>query len=443
MGRGVAVMVLPFRSALLAVILHAACFALFIFWCPEPYMDEEFHVPQAQTYCRDEYQKWDPKITTLPGTYVVSRLVLVPHIFAWGPEACTPEALRCVNALFLGPVASLLLAAATREVHGAALTRTGLELRVLRLTLLPLHFFFCFLYYTDVASTSFVVAAFWLHCRKLRRWSALLGGAAVVMRQTNIVWVWALAVHHFTGPGLELPGCIRRLGGGLADGQLALHAIVGTVFVGFVVWNRGIVVGDRENHAVALHAAMLPYFAAFLLFFLGPAAWVELLQRLRRIRLRVAAEGVASALLFAAMTHFGSFAHPFLLADNRHITFYLWKDLLRRRLVREALLPAALGVVVAAMRSPGGRSLCVAPGRDIALWALCCALVLVPTPLLEFRYFVVPTLLALLYQPVGSTKEELAGVALSAFVNAATIALFLFRPFTSAAWGNTPQRFMW
>jgi alpha-1,2-glucosyltransferase len=42
----------------------------------EPYMDEPFHVPQAQAYCRAQYLTWDPKITTPPGLYVVLSLVL-------------------------------------------------------------------------------------------------------------------------------------------------------------------------------------------------------------------------------------------------------------------------------------------------------------------------------------------------------------------------------
>eukprot|EP00191_Tetraselmis_sp_GSL018_P012453 CAMPEP_0177594952 /NCGR_PEP_ID=MMETSP0419_2-20121207/10076_1 /TAXON_ID=582737 /ORGANISM="Tetraselmis sp., Strain GSL018" /LENGTH=44 /DNA_ID= /DNA_START= /DNA_END= /DNA_ORIENTATION= len=28
---------------------------------PEPYMDEIFHVPQAQRYCRGDFAHWDPK----------------------------------------------------------------------------------------------------------------------------------------------------------------------------------------------------------------------------------------------------------------------------------------------------------------------------------------------------------------------------------------------
>lgn len=34
---------------------------------PDPYMDEIFHVPQMQQYCRGHSREWDSKITTPPG----------------------------------------------------------------------------------------------------------------------------------------------------------------------------------------------------------------------------------------------------------------------------------------------------------------------------------------------------------------------------------------
>ena len=37
---------------------------------PEPYMDEIFHVPQAQSFCAGNYTDLNPKITTPPGLYV-------------------------------------------------------------------------------------------------------------------------------------------------------------------------------------------------------------------------------------------------------------------------------------------------------------------------------------------------------------------------------------
>ena len=43
---------------------------------PQPYMDEIFHIPQAQKYCNGTFDSWDPKITTLPGLYLFSSGIL-------------------------------------------------------------------------------------------------------------------------------------------------------------------------------------------------------------------------------------------------------------------------------------------------------------------------------------------------------------------------------
>ncbi|KAI9882311.1 MAG: autophagy- protein 2 [Watsoniomyces obsoletus] len=34
---------------------------------PDPYLDEVFHIRQAQAYCAGKWHVWDPKITTPPG----------------------------------------------------------------------------------------------------------------------------------------------------------------------------------------------------------------------------------------------------------------------------------------------------------------------------------------------------------------------------------------
>ncbi|XP_015761840.1 PREDICTED: dol-P-Glc:Glc(2)Man(9)GlcNAc(2)-PP-Dol alpha-1,2-glucosyltransferase-like isoform X2 [Acropora digitifera] len=61
-------------SSLLAVSL--GIFIQFNAKQPKPYMDEIFHIPQAQKYCHYKFQEWDPKITTLPGMYVLSFMGL-------------------------------------------------------------------------------------------------------------------------------------------------------------------------------------------------------------------------------------------------------------------------------------------------------------------------------------------------------------------------------
>ena len=48
-------------------ILCAAIASLFNSVQPDPYMDEVFHVHQAQNYCLHNFTHWDSMITTLPG----------------------------------------------------------------------------------------------------------------------------------------------------------------------------------------------------------------------------------------------------------------------------------------------------------------------------------------------------------------------------------------
>eukprot|EP00927_Polykrikos_kofoidii_P020375 TRINITY_DN19650_c0_g1_i1.p1 TRINITY_DN19650_c0_g1~~TRINITY_DN19650_c0_g1_i1.p1 ORF type:complete len:459 (+),score=30.93 TRINITY_DN19650_c0_g1_i1:61-1377(+) len=425
-------------------VVHAAVLALFLLRCPDAYMDETLHIPQAQKYCAGDFWHWDPKITTLPGTYLISAFSLFPRKWLSNEETCSTTALRSVNALALGPLVVLLTAKVLEDIHGdgSATTSRAIAMRLLRIAFMPLHFFFCFLYYTDISSTGAILCMYWLHRRQWLCRSAVVGGAAVMVRQTNIVWVWGLAVHAFGGSG-GVGAWASRLVSRLTNGSLLPHAVVGVSFVAFVVLNGGIVVGDRSHHAAVLHLAMVPYLAVFVLFFLGPSAWIEMLGRLRRAHPRAIVEGFAVALIFAAMTFYGSFAHPFLLADNRHVTFYLWKNLLRKLWVRCGLLPLALGVAMTAFRTPGARPFIMCNRWEIALWGLCCILVVIPTPLLEFRYFLVPTLLMLLHQRLGSAREEALGVFVSVAINMVTIGIFLYRPFWSSAWGDAPQRFMW
>ena len=89
-------------SSLLAVSL--GIFIQFNAKQPKPYMDEIFHIPQAQKYCHYKFQEWDPKITTLPGMYVLSFMGLRVLSFFHGEELqvlCSTLFLRLTNVLFL------------------------------------------------------------------------------------------------------------------------------------------------------------------------------------------------------------------------------------------------------------------------------------------------------------------------------------------------------
>lgn len=78
---------------------------------PSPYMDEIFHIPQAQNYCSGHFNHWNKKITTLPGLYLSSQLFLkIYTIFSdKGIDSiCDTKNLRLTNVIFIMGCATIL-----------------------------------------------------------------------------------------------------------------------------------------------------------------------------------------------------------------------------------------------------------------------------------------------------------------------------------------------
>ncbi|CAN8102066.1 unnamed protein product [Discula destructiva] len=184
--------------------------AVVTLWVPEPYLDEVFHIPQAQKYCELRWLEWDDKITTPPGLYIVSLAIQRLTWLLVGP--CSPLTLRMTNwlAILLVALAALqcrrLLEArlAERASGPHQQTRPPYALSVyavhtgVNVALFPLLFFFSGLYYTDVFSTLAVLGAFWVHLERVglegAGWRSdvlvvLVGVVALLMRQTNVFWV--------------------------------------------------------------------------------------------------------------------------------------------------------------------------------------------------------------------------------------------------------------
>ncbi|KAF5265109.1 hypothetical protein FOXYS1_4088 [Fusarium oxysporum] len=176
---------------------------------PEPYLDEVFHIPQAQKYCQGRFQEWDDKITTPPGLYLLSLVtpgVIRPSSSISG-YFCDVKSLRATNVVVLMILAFLVLKcrreieARLYEAHASTRLRNTSQYAVhtaLNIALFPLLFFFSGLYYTDVVSTAAVLVAYLNHLKRIGRdrSSALndlttifLGIVTLFFRQTNVFWV--------------------------------------------------------------------------------------------------------------------------------------------------------------------------------------------------------------------------------------------------------------
>ncbi|KAI8062422.1 alpha-2-glucosyltransferase Alg10 [Gongronella butleri] len=421
---------------------------------PEPYMDEIFHIPQAQLYGKGIFDQWDPKLTTPPGLYLVSLLL---HHVARIPMSI--DALRGTN-MFLAILLLLTLARLLRVMH-PSVPRNHVYLYAMTLWAFPVSFFYYQIYYTDTGSTLFVLLAYLALKQGHYQLSGCAGAVAVLFRQTNVVWVVyfmvlsAVQLARVQDPVCAQVGTVAGACMTLASAAWALVrqavrivvprllAFVATMvaFAIFLVWNGSIVLGDKANHVAGLHLPQLLYFTSFLSLLAAPLTLsLTILDQLTRISV---ASFLSMLLAMAAMVYmvqFHTYEHPFLLSDNRHYSFYVWKNIYRRHwTVRYALIP--LYTI-----SGWWNVLCLSQHVTL-LWMVgfvaTLALTLVPSPLLEFRYFILPFLFYCVHLPSPSVRRLLLTIAFYTSLNTLTLHLFLYRPFR---WPQNPdewQRFMW
>ena len=340
----------------------------------------------------------------------------------------------------------------------------------LAIATLPVLFFFTFLFYTDPGSVFFTLLTYYLHLRGCRWLSALAGAMAVLFRQTNVVWVGFCVLeviseevavfvqrHRLKNESTPKPTqlsfilhCVRVL---LLRAKLsdllwfcvrllhlaAPHLLVCCGFVAFVLYNGSIVVGAKTDHQAALHFAQVYYFAAFCVA--SSVSHHASVQNVARF-LNFLRSNILTVLTFIVVSAWllwnFSFAHRYLISDNRHYTFYIWSKILNRHpLARVALIPAYLFAFW-----------CVNVGlaHKSVLWRaayfLCVVVTLVPSPLLELRYFIAPYLFWRLSGNFSSKLPLYIELVLNLLINALTLHVFIFKTFS---WPDSDdlQRFMW
>jgi alpha-1,2-glucosyltransferase len=142
-------------------------------------------------------------------------------------------------------------------------------------------------------------------------------------------------------------------------------------FIGFVVWNGGVVLGtflfpfemtsklkptgDKSNHVATIHLPQMLYIWPLMFFFSAPLIVpiaisflqnlvsllsIPLFPRLIRKYLLVSSYIVVALAAILLIIRYNTIVHPFTLADNRHYMFYVFRyTILRHPLVRYALAP--------------------------------------------------------------------------------------------------------
>ncbi|KAI9248216.1 alpha-2-glucosyltransferase Alg10 [Phascolomyces articulosus] len=462
---------LPVHCALLACTA-----ALVNHHVPDPYMDEIFHIPQAQRYCSNDFATWDPKLTTPPGLHGIKEWKEREHILNFVIDyyrylisrlfsLCnTTVNLRIINLVFaicLYPVIRRLV-----QLHHPQTHRWTQHAFTLALVWFPVGFFYNFVYYTDPGSTLFVLLCYLLAKENRYTLAGLSGLISLTFRQTNVIWVCVTMVISMMDvisfqdqplvslwsqqqPSIALLNVIRQLivqtlqQYPLWIKKLYMFLLTIMGFAAFLVWNNGIVLGDRSNHIAGLHFPQLFYFSSFLSFFAAP--WLLTSENVRSFFSRPSWKGIFTSLILAANMYYlidhYTYEHPFLLSDNRHYTFYVWKKIYRRHWsIRYLLIPF---YIISGWFNL--RPLVHHTGFLVCLgYLLALVLTLVPSPLLEFRYFIIPFLFyCIQLGPPQRIERTWMVVFTYTLIHIITIYLYLYKPFE---WIHEPgplQRFMW
>ncbi|OBT39332.1 hypothetical protein VE00_10472 [Pseudogymnoascus sp. WSF 3629] len=462
----------------------------------------------------------DPKLTTPPGLYVSS--LLLRAVTRGGCEAAD---LRATGGSALAALlaACYFVRGALRGggTQGAGRGAWRVAHEALNVCLFPPLFFFSGLYYTDVLSTLVVVVAYCAFQRGAGGGSVGggvvvygLGVAALVMRQTNVFWVgvflagmeWVRACREMAAgqpakkggdeegeigwierfirpyvrgelhdPALEQAGpmdffyCLVSIGVSAISHPILLisrlwpYIALLVSFGGFVVWNGGVVLGDKSNHIATIHLTQMLYLWPFITFFSFPLLLPTLLSARAPKPTTLIWTALATALSLA-IVHLNTLVHSFTLADNRHYMFYVFRyTILRHPLAKYALVPiyiVSAALALRALSSPATPR----PTRNTAtratqtgtaftlIWLIATGLSLVTAPLVEPRYFILPWVMWRLH--VRASRSTVGGWSVEGVklwgetawflaVNAGTCAVFLGRGFEWASEPGRVQRFMW
>ena len=94
------------------------------------------------------------------------------------------------------------------------------------------------------------------------------------------------------------------------------YILVGLSFVAFMYLNNGVVVGDRSAHQALLHPTQILYFGAFCLLFNAPYTISRILPFFFTCKKHWQFTILTTLLIIGCIQNY-TFAHPYLLADNR------------------------------------------------------------------------------------------------------------------------------
>ena len=416
------------------------------------YMDEEFHLNQTINYYNDKYNYWNNKLTTFPGTFITASSFLKLVNFFKGKNFEDFDYIKYCR-LF-----NLLISSLSALLIG--LYNSSSNKFLITITLLPINCFYNFLFYTDSFSTISLIYFFYVILNNKNKFLVLCTIIiSVLARQNNIIWINLFPLSDLI-QDILFDNNINFQKIILLPFQLIKKyffiVIVDILFICFLfVNNFSVVLGDKSHHKLCCHLAQINHFLFFSLLFF-PSMNLKILKIHRSIKSAKTLFQILFIFIILSIILFifnkFSIIHDFLLSDNRHYTFYYFRKIYSNLRMRYALilytsLIYSIFIVENLQYLLNGK---------ILAYLICLFMTLIPTPLIEMRYYIPCFIIFLILineQSFLINDNEKREYLTNPFfnwlnileyiiINSIVIYIFIYKPFKNEYFNGEMSRFM-
>jgi alpha-1,2-glucosyltransferase len=348
------------------------------------FIDEGYHFRQITSFLGGNF-KPDPMLSMIPGYHwtivVIAKIIHVSRF----------EDIRLIS-FILNLLTIPIFYLAARKID----PKTAL-IRCVQYSFFPLIFPYFSMIYTDTFSLLFILTTVWLIYIKRYRWAGLVISLSILARQNNIFWLLFFFLFIY----------VKKYGRQISGNRLVKHLtqtwgfFIGIIlFLEFYIINKGITVGDRAvmylNFANQGNTFTIP--GLFILLFL-PLIFPYGKDVLQWWRKNIK-KSIFIIPAFLIYWRFFTNTHPYNQSG------YFLHNILAIKVTYDAphkiffslLILAALSLI-SRIRLKDKASYLIYPFTIVYL---------LPIWFLEWRYYVVPYILFLLFREPKGWKTELA-----------------------------------
>ena len=387
-------------GTLVGIACYVLWYVLLSHFHPSPLADETRHQGAITQVLRGHFDPSGPFM--LPGYH----LIIAAGSALAGSSLSFSRLLTCLMCC----VTVVLYASIPQRRHGRGSGRSPLLL-----VFLPILFPYTAMVYTDAVALLFIIGAIWSHTRRLPILPALLMFLACLIRQSNMVWVVFMAAWRALEVWDECESEVISAGWSRwntfirrlvlqVSGYVVVLGLVGIV----LLLHGGAVASDAPENRPQPNVGNF-YTISFFALILWAPIWLErgrqdvrsLVLAARMKPLQTGGMLLVVALLGAALiTTFDNW-HPWNqhLWYLRNIPIMLMERYMSFRVLGVACLFVAVCLIARFWSSQPNRGC-------LMLLALFTILFLLPHPLVEPRYFIVPFVLADIFVSYSDTQAR-------------------------------------